>query len=165
MNSKDTDILMSSMSSDTITLDNTWNTTIPPLTTAQLSSLGSMNGTIPSLAGGTYSVCTSGSGGKFSTSNMNGTYFTTNGTSGSNWATINNSNSQSSLQVHGDAEFEGKVKINGQDLGEFMETISKRLAILVPDPEKLEHFEALKKAYNHYKMLEKLCELPKENKE
>ena len=74
-------------------------------------------------------------------------------------------NHQSSLNVKGDAEFEGRVKINGQDLGEFMETISKRLAILVPDPEKLEHFEALKKAYNHYKMLEKLCELPKEEKE
>jgi hypothetical protein len=47
-----------------------------------------------------------------------------------------------------------------------METISKRLAILVPDPDKLEHFEALKKAYNHYKTLEALCELPtKETKE
>ena len=138
---------------DTITLDNTWNTTIPPLTTAQISSLSSMNGTIPSLTAGTYSVGSSGS------------YYMTNITGGSNWATINTNNSQKSLNVHGDAEFEGKVKINGQDLGEFMETISKRLAILVPDPAKLEHFEALKKAYNHYKTLEALCELPKETKE
>jgi len=135
---------------DTITLDNTWNTTIPPLTTAQVAAI---TGPYPSLNAGTYSVGSSGS------------YYTTNGTSGSNWATITNSNKQSSLQVHGDAEFEGKVMINKQDLGEFMETISKRLAILVPDPEKLEHFEALKKAYEHYKMLEKLCELPKEEKE
>jgi hypothetical protein len=110
-------------------------------------------------------VGTSGSGGTIPTSSLNGTYYTTNGTSGSNWATINTNNSQSSLNVKGDAEFEGRVKVNGHDLGEFMETISQRLAILVPDPEKLEHFEALKKAYDHYKMLEKLCELPKEEKE
>ena len=90
--------------------------------------------------------------------------YTTNSTSSWQNLTMTN-NHQSSMQVQGDAVFEGKVKINGQDLGEFMETISKRLAILVPDPAKLEHFEALKKAYNHYKTLEALCELPKEEKE
>jgi hypothetical protein len=52
--------------------------------------------------------------------------------------------------------------INGRNISEFMETISKRLSILVPDPAKLEHFAALKKAYEHYKTLEALCELPKE---
>jgi hypothetical protein len=66
-------------------------------------------------------------------------------------------NHQSSLNVKGDAEFEGQVKINGQDLSEFIETISKRLAILVPDPEKLEKFAALKASYEHYKLLEALC--------
>ena len=91
-----------------------------------------------------------------------GTYLNTNGT---NWASITGSNKQSSLQVHGDAEFEGKVMINKRDLGEFMETLSKRLAILVPDPEKLEYFESLKKAYHHYKTLEALCEIPKEEED
>ena len=62
-----------------------------------------------------------------------------------------------SIQVKGDAEFEGKVKINGQDLAEFMDILSKRLAILVPDPAKLEKFKALKKAYDNYKLMEKLC--------
>ena len=143
------DITISSIGADTIdtiTLDN--SSTIPYLTS--------------NMIGPYYNVGT-GSGGGGATF---GTY-TTNGTSGSTWQTINTSGSGSSgsLQVKGDAEFEGKVKVNGQDLGEFMETISKRLAILVPDPEKLEHFEALKKAYNHYKTLEALCELPKETKE
>jgi len=92
--------------------------------------------------------------------------YTTNSTSGSPWQNLTMTNNhQPSMQVKGDAVFEGKVMINGRDLGEFMETISKRLSILVPDPEKLEHFEALKKAYNHYKTLEALCELPKETKE
>jgi hypothetical protein len=145
------DITISSIGADTIdtiTLDN--SSTIPYLTS-------SMIGPYPQ-----YNIGGAGGGGTFSTG---GTIFTTNGTSSSHWGNITTNNQQSSLNVKGDAEFEGNVKINGQDLGEFMETISKRLAILVPDPEKLEHFEALKKAYEHYKMLEKLCELPKEEKE
>ena len=96
-----------------------------------------------------------GSSGSFLTSGLNGT----------SWSNINwsgNVNPTPGLQVKGDAEFEGKVMINGRNISEFMETISKRLAILVPDPAKLEHFEALKKAYEHYKTLEALCEVPKE---
>lgn len=66
----------------------------------------------------------------------------------------------SKLQVCGDAEFEGDVKIKGVSIAEQIEKINQRLAILVPDPAKLEHFAALKKAYDHYKTLEALCELP-----
>lgn len=65
-----------------------------------------------------------------------------------------------SLLVTGDAEFEGDVKIKGVSITDAIEKINQRLAILVPDPAKLEHFEALKKAYNAYKTLEALCELP-----
>ena len=96
-----------------------------------------------------------GSSGSFLTSGLNGT----------SWSNVNwngNVTPTPGIQVKGDAEFEGKVKINGQDLAQFMETISNRLAILVPDPAKLEHFAALKKAYEHYKTLEALCEIPKE---
>lgn len=104
---------------------------------------------------------------------MNGTsgsYLTSNGGTSSNVWTTNSTNpwgttgssSSPGLKVNGDAEFEGKVMINGRNISEFMETISKRLAILQPDPAKLEHFEALKKAYQHYKTLEALCEIPKE---
>jgi len=57
------------------------------------------------------------------------------------------------------------IKIGKRSLKEFMEKMEKRLAILVPDPEKLEHFDCLKKAYEHYKTLESLCEIPKEEKE
>lgn len=75
-----------------------------------------------------------------------------------------NSN-QSAITVKGDAEFEGEVKIKGRDLGEFMETLEKRLAILQPDPKKLEKFEALRKAYDHYKLMEALCQMPEEDGE
>jgi hypothetical protein len=103
-----------------------------------------------------------GSSGSFLTSGINGTSW-----SNTNWSIgSNNINPTPGLKVNGDAEFEGKVMINGRNISEFMETISKRLAILVPDPAKLEHFAALKKAYEHYKTLEALCEIPKEeNKE
>jgi hypothetical protein len=39
-----------------------------------------------------------------------------------------------------------------------LDTIEKRLAILVPDPLKLQKYEALRKAYDHYKMLEILLD-------
>jgi len=65
-----------------------------------------------------------------------------------------------SMQVKGDAEFEGDVKIKGVSIAKTLDDIQKRLAILVPDPAKLEHFSALKRAYENYKTLEALCELP-----
>jgi hypothetical protein len=49
------------------------------------------------------------------------------------------------------------IKIDGKSLKEFMTKMEQRLAILVPDPAKLEKFEALKKAYEHYKTMEALC--------
>lgn len=70
-----------------------------------------------------------------------------------------------SLHVTGDAEFEEDIKVKGVSILKTLEDINKRLAILVPDPEKLEHFEALKKAYDHYKTLEALCQLPKKEAE
>ena len=51
----------------------------------------------------------------------------------------------------------GDIKVGNRSLSEFMKTIENRLAILVPDPDKLDQFEALKKAYDHYKTLESLC--------
>ena len=142
---------MTDVSSDTITIESS-----DVFTSSILGPYPSMNVGIGAV----------GSNGSFSIgSSSNNAIWTTNSTQP--WPTITNSGYSSSgtLKVQGDAEFEGKVMINGRNISEFLETISKRLAILVPDPEKLEHFEALKKAYNHYKTLEALCELPKEKKE
>jgi hypothetical protein len=70
------------------------------------------------------------------------------------------SSSDKSLHVTGDAEIEGDLTIGGVSIKETLDAINKRLAILQPDPAKLEHFEALRKAYEHYKTLEALCQLP-----
>lgn len=67
------------------------------------------------------------------------------------------------LHVSNDAEFEGDIKVKGKSLSEWMSVMEKRLAILVPNPAKLEKFEALQKAYNHYKLLEALCHEEKSN--
>lgn len=90
-----------------------------------------------------------------------------NGTSGSyygntnyTFSNITGASANKGLQVNGDAAFEGDVKIKGVSITDSIDKINKRLAILVPDPDKLEHFEALKRAYENYKTLEALCELP-----
>lgn len=51
---------------------------------------------------------------------------------------------------------EQDVKIGDKSLKTFMDKVEERLAILQPDPKKLEKYEALRKAYEHYKTLEKL---------
>ena len=63
---------------------------------------------------------------------------------------------KTALKVSGDADFEGDVTLKGQSLSKTLEAIQDRLAILQPDPKKLEKYEALKKAYDHYKLMEKL---------
>ena len=47
--------------------------------------------------------------------------------------------------------------MQGVDIGEVLSKIQDRLAILVPDPARLEKYQALKQAYEEYKILEALC--------
>jgi hypothetical protein len=135
---------------DTITLNGTGysfgnSTTI----TASTNSTGSLYSSIPSL--GNFTISNTLYNGASVTSTSVGT--------GYNW-TNNTSNTLRGglLEVDGDS---ADIKINGKSLKAFMEKMEQRMAILVPDPEKLEHFEALKRAYDHYRTLEALCELPK----
>ena len=80
---------------------------------------------------------------------------------GNAWSTITTAGTNTpSLECSGDANFQGDLKVKGVSIAKTLEDINRRLAILVPDPAKLEHFEALKKAYEHYKTLEALCQLP-----
>jgi len=85
------------------------------------------------------------------------------------WSSLNNNSvmtaNSAGLHVTSDAEFDGDVKIKGVSIAKTLDDIQKRLAILVPDPAKLEHFAALKKAYEHYKTLEALCEIPKQEED
>jgi hypothetical protein len=71
----------------------------------------------------------------------------------------------SSQKEHGVIRADRDVIIDGRSMRDFMESMEKRMAILVPDPKKLAHFQSLQKAYAHYKTLEALCELPTEPKD
>jgi hypothetical protein len=116
--------------------------TIPPLTTGAVGSLYSTSNTH-------YGNVT------ISTANMNSpSFYATAGLNGTSW---NSSTLSSGLHVKDDAEFDGDIKWKGRSLGKLLEKIEDRLAILAePDPVKLEKYAALKKAYDHYKLMEKL---------
>ena len=89
-------------------------------------------------------------------------YYTT-GTSG---YTINNTSPSVNITSDGiDMAAGTDIKVDGKSLKEFMNKMEERLAILVPDPKKLEQFAALKKAYEHYKLMEKLCQEPPKEEE
>jgi hypothetical protein len=94
--------------------------------------------------------------------NSNITFSTTANNYGS---TLYTTGGSSGLHVSSDASFDGDIKWKGKSLGDMIEKIHDRLAILTPDLEKLAHFAALKKAYDNYKMLEALCEVPKEEED
>lgn len=80
--------------------------------------------------------------------------------SASSWNTISIGNNVPNVNIDSsgiDIKDGADIKIGDRSLKEFMTKMEQRLAILVPDPDKLEKFEALKKAYEHYKTMESLC--------
>ena len=87
----------------------------------------------------------------------------TSSSTASHWS----SNFENGIAVNGNVTIQedGDLKLGNRSLKEFMTKIEDRLAILVPDPTKLEKFESLKKAYDHYKMMEKLCEIEDKDEE
>ncbi len=96
--------------------------------------------------------------------NLNGGYYVSTGT-GSNytWGPTTTTPSVNITSNGIDMASGTDIKVDGKSLKNFMDKMEERLAILIPDPSKLEKFEALKKAYEHYKLMESLCqEQPKE---
>jgi hypothetical protein len=87
-------------------------------------------------------------------------YASASSTVASSWATDFDSTSSGTVTVPAD----GDIKIGDRSLKEFMTKMEERLAILVPDPEKLERFESLKRAYEHYKTMERLCQIEEQDK-
>ena len=100
--------------------------------------------------------------GGYTIGSASSTMYTT-GAGSYNW---NNVNASPSVNITGagiDMAAGTDISIDGKSLKEFMNKLEERLAILIPDPKKLEQFAALKKAYEHYKLMESLCqEQPKE---
>ena len=74
-----------------------------------------------------------------------------------NYTTMAPPKYNSGLIVNGDAEFQGDLKIKGRSIVDTLNAIEQRLSILTPDPKKLAKYEALQKAYAHYKTIEAMC--------
>jgi len=109
---------------------------IQPLTTAEVSALFS--------------------------SNLSGSYLTSSAMGNYTWNTtaptiVNSTWPTSITSPSPTVEITGDLVVNGKNIGNILDKIQDRLAILdEPDPEKLEKHAALKKAYDHYKLMEKL---------
>jgi len=90
----------------------------------------------------------------YTTNNTSGSglYWGLNGTSGISLAEP--SLSGASLQVKGDADFEGEVTIKGKSLTDMFNKIEERLAILYPNPELEDKWAELKELGKRYKELE-----------
>lgn len=123
------------------------------------SSISSI--TLPSISmGGTgatgtgqYTYTTSGTGGG------GGGYTISTGTGGYVWNTSTALDPSVHITQNGiDMPKDADIKIGDRSLKEFMTKMEERMAILVPDPQKLEKFEALKRAYENYKLMERLCQ-------
>jgi len=153
MNDKDNIILGGSefdsiTVTDTVTLDLDFGAAEPALSTVGIDTITlddinmSSSITIPSSS---YVISGAAGSGGYSYSN-NGYNWTTTAPT-----TVNIDTNGVNIKEGGD------LKIGNASLKDFMTKMEQRLAILVPDPEKLEKFEALKKAYEHYKTMESLC--------
>ena len=127
--------------------------TIPKYTNT--STWSTMNSTIGA-AGSSYTISTAAGA-----NGTSGSYYYGNSNS---WGNVTVSNSYSSgLHVQSDAKIDGDLTVQGISIVKTLEKINERLAILVPDPDKLEKYAALKKAYEHYKTLEALLQEPKKD--
>ena len=105
------------------------------------------------------STTISGSGSAGYTIGSTGSTMYTTGTGHYNW----NTTTPPSVNISSDGidmAAGTDIKVDGKSLKEFMSKMEERLAILIPDPKKLEQFAALKKAYEHYKLMEQLCQEP-----
>ena len=86
------------------------------------------------------------------TSGGAGQVLTSNGTGSTIFADPNLKGA--SIQVKGNAEFDGEVTIKGKNLNETLDRIEERLAILHPNPELEDKWDELKELGKRYKELE-----------
>lgn len=89
-----------------------------------------------------------------------GYVYTTSGTGNlswnqSNWPSISTSDTYPSLNVKGDSNFEGDIKIKGKSIADSLEKIEEKLAILRPNEQLEEKWEKLRELRNQYIELEK----------
>jgi hypothetical protein len=161
MDIDDKDITFTLEGEDTLDLSSLDTIDIPALTTADILSLSNTSPVWANMATmGTVSLTGSANNGWTS----GPTVYTigAGGSGGSGSYTYQNNIWQNhatspAVKIQGDADIEGNLKVGGVNIVDMLAKIQERLLILVPNPDRLEKYEALKMAYEHYKTLEALC--------
>ncbi len=115
----------------------------PLLNTVSLSGTG---------ASATFNIGAQGSGGA---SGYQSIYNTAGPTY--SWNTLNQPNKVHITGAGIEMDADADITIGGRSMKKMLEGIEQRLSILVPDPKKLQQYEALQQAYEHYRTLEALC--------
>jgi hypothetical protein len=109
------------------------------------------------LTNGTGTITTNGTGGTggygYAIGGGGAGQVLTTGTNGVTWSDF--SNKSNTLQVNGDANFEGDIKIKGKSLVDSLEKIEEKLAILRPNEKLEEKWDELRELRNRYMELEK----------
>jgi hypothetical protein len=145
---------------------------IPPLTSSQISTITIGGGGGGSSSGNMWTTTTSSPGSTYVSSPITttmpgightmpggaGTYFAS-GPGGPSWTGTTTSN-QANLKITGKNPTLSteKSEINIDELADLISILKERLLILIPNFEKQEKYQALKKAYDHYKMIEALIQ-------
>ena len=90
------------------------------------------------------------------TTGASGDYLISNGANGYDWGTLSVSSNLKgdSLEVVGDANFQGDLKVQGKSIVDSLERIEERLAILRPNEELEEKWENLRGLRKMYMELE-----------
>jgi hypothetical protein len=106
-------------------------------------------------------VTITGGGYSLSTGSTNAIYVGGGGGAGgglsahTSWSTTASTMSPSSIQVKGDAEFLGNIKIKGRNLTDWLETVDSRLGLLHIDAELETEFDELKALGDAYREAER----------
>ncbi len=138
---------MSKNDLDTITLDNVMYDTMSPNLDPLLTKVSLTNNTLNAagMNNGNFTINTSHPG------------VTTNGTTyGASYTFPTYTYPNVTINTEPHVSHHKDLMVDGKSLKTFMEKVEERLLILQPDPKKLEKYAALKKAYEHYKLMEKL---------
>jgi hypothetical protein len=139
---------------DTLDLSMLDTMSIPSLTTEDILTLSNTSPTWGNLA--TITLTGSANNGWTSQPYI---YTVGGGGGGGTYNTVGGSwsSTQPSVKIQGDADIDGNLKVGGINIVDMLQKIQDRLAILVPDPKRLEKYAALQEAYEHYRTLEALC--------
>jgi len=87
-----------------------------------------------------------------------GTYLSSGTTSSPMWVGTTHNTSTISMPGKNPVIKTDKNEINLDEAAELMKIVKERLLVIIPDFEKHEKYAALKKAYDHYKLIEAMVQ-------